>query len=33
MEPGVDDFHSRIAECGGDHFGAAIVTVEARLCD
>ena len=31
MQPGVDDFHSRIAQRRGDDLGAAIVAVEAGL--
>jgi hypothetical protein len=32
-QAGVDDFHAGIAKRPGDHFGAAIVPVEARLRD
>ena len=30
-QAGVDDFHAGIAEGAGDHFGAAVVTVETGL--
>ena len=32
-EAGVDDLHSGVAEGSGDDFGAAVVAVEAGLCD
>ena len=33
VQPGVDDFHAGIAQRGRDDFRAAVVTVEARLCN
>ena len=33
VEPGVDHLHARVAQRGGDDFGAAVVAVETGLGD
>ena len=33
MEARVDHLHARVAEGAGDDLGAAVVSVEPRLCD
>ena len=32
-EAGVNDLHTRVAECPGNKLGASIVAIQPRLCD